>query len=86
MILKYFQCVISLNHLSIYGSQNQKAQIVLQNTNIFFIYNIRLGINVALTHQNRSYRNSETKGNQGKRRGIENEADRGKRQEEDRDN
>ena len=44
---------------------------------IFFII-IRLGLNVALTHQNRSYRD-----NQGKRRGIEKESERGKRQEED---
>ena len=30
---------------------------------LFLIIIIRLGLNVALTHTNRSYRDSETKGN-----------------------
>ena len=42
---------------------------------------IRLGLNVALIHQNRSYRDSETKGNV-----IEKEAEMRKRLEEDSDN
>ena len=44
---------------------------------------IRFGLNVALTHQIRSYRDSETKGNV---EVIEKEAERGKGQEEDSDN
>ena len=43
----------------------------------------RLGLNVALTHQNRSYHDSETKENV---EAQKKEAERGKRQEEDSDN
>ena len=45
-----------------------------------FIVLLDWGLNVALTHQNRSYRD------QGKRRDTEKEAERGQRQEEDIDN